>query len=271
MEVGILAAAVKDVRDENRKVGSRPAEGMGGLAKGLAIIEAFSDRPVQSVADAARASGATRASARRCLLTLLELGYVERVGREFQPAERLLNLGKVSSKTERLARLSHPLLELARDELNESVSLAILQGGFTLFVARAEAAHLVSTGVRIGAHLPVYCSATGRVFLAQMTDVEVLRLIGRAPLVQRSPRTITDPHEVVNKVKEVRRDGFAISDEELELGMRSLAVPVFDAEGRLLAALSASASSGRIRVSDLRRRFVPVLQRTSEAITRAIA
>jgi IclR family transcriptional regulator, pca regulon regulatory protein len=266
-----MAVPVKDTSDENRKGGTRPAESMGGLAKGLAIIEAFSHRPLQSVADAARASGATRASARRCLLTLVELGYVERVGREFQPTERLLNLGKGFSKTERLAKLSHPLLELARDELNESISLAILEGSFTLFVARAEAAHIVSIGVRIGAHLPVYCSATGRVFLAQMTDAEVLRLIGRAPLAQRSPRTITDPHEVVNKVREVRRDGFAISDEELEVGMRSVAVPVFDAESKLLAALSASASSGRIRVSDLRRRFVPVLQRTSEAITRAIA
>jgi IclR family transcriptional regulator, pca regulon regulatory protein len=266
-----MAAAVKEARDENQKGAARPAEGMAGLAKGLAIIEAFSYHPVQSVADAARASGATRASARRCLLTLVELGYVERVGREFQPAKRLLNLGKVPSKTERLAKLSHPLLELARDELNEAVSLAILQGGFTLFVARAEAAHIVSISVKIGAHLPVYCSATGRVFLSQMTDTEVFRLIGRAPLAQRSPRTITDPCEVVEKVREVRRDGFAISDEELELGLRSLAVPVFDAEGKLLAALSASTSSARIRVGDMRRRFVPVLQRTSESITRAIA
>jgi len=262
---------VKNVKLGNRNASPRPAEGMGGLAKGLAIIEAFAHRPVQSVADAARASGATRASARRCLLTLVELGYVERVGREFQPRERLLNLGRGASQTERLAELSQPLLALARDELNESISLAILQGNFTLFIARAEAAHIVSTGVRVGAHLPVYCSATGRVFLAEVSDAQVLRALGPGPFPQRSPRTVTDPHEILAKVKEVRADGFAICDEELALGMRSLALPVRDGDGKVLAALSVSAFSARVRVGDLRRRFVPVLRQTSEAITRAIA
>jgi IclR family transcriptional regulator, pca regulon regulatory protein len=266
-----MATTVRDVNSGNRKASPRPAEGMGGLAKGLAIIEAFAHRPIQSVADAARASGATRASARRCLLTLVELGYVERVGREFQPRERLLNLGRGASQTERLAELAQPLLALARDELNESISLAILQGSFTMFVARAEATHIVSTGVRVGAHLPIYCSATGRVFLAEMSDADVLRVLDATPRPQRSPRTLTEPREILAKVKEVRADTFAICNEELELGMRALALPVRDGSGRVIAAVSASASSARIRVTDLRRRFVPVLRRTSEAITRAIA
>jgi IclR family pca regulon transcriptional regulator len=100
---------------------------MGGLAKGLAIIESFAAHEVMSVADAARASGATRAAARRRLLTLNELGYVEHYGREFRPLERLCRLGGTTTKRERLARLAQPLLARARDELNESVSLAVLE------------------------------------------------------------------------------------------------------------------------------------------------
>src|SRR3979490_1232663 len=129
-------------------------EGMGGLAKGLAIIEAFAAHDVMSIADAARAAGATRAAARRCLLTLNELGYVERYGREFRPLERLRRLGGTMTKRDRLARLAQPLLVRARDELKESVSLAVLESETTLFIARADAEHIISTGVRIGAHMP---------------------------------------------------------------------------------------------------------------------
>src|SRR5260370_36676094 len=99
------------------------SEGMGGLAKGLAIVEAFATHGVMSIADAARASGATRAAARRCLITLAELGYVERFGREFRPLARLRRLGDATTKRDQLARLAQPLLARARDELTESVSL----------------------------------------------------------------------------------------------------------------------------------------------------
>src|SRR5258705_10217836 len=101
-------------------------EGMGGLAKGLAIIEAFAVHDVMSVAEAARASGATRAAARRCLLTLNELGYVERYGREFGPLERLRRLGGTTTKRERVARLAQPLLVRARGELNETDTRDVL-------------------------------------------------------------------------------------------------------------------------------------------------
>ena len=193
-------------------------EGMGGLAKGLAIIEAFAVHDVMSVADAARESGATRAAARRCLLTLNELGYVERYGREFRPLERLRRLGGTTTKRERLARLAQPLLVRARDELNESVSLAVLESQTTLFIARAEAEHIVSTGVRIGAHLPSYCSATGRVLLSQFSDKEVLERLGRKRLQARTSRTLTKPSEIVTEIRSVREKGHAISDEELEVG-----------------------------------------------------
>jgi len=221
-----------------------------------------------SVADAARASGATRAAARRCLLTPNELGYVERYGREFRPLERLRRLGGTTTKRERLARLAQPLLARARGELNESVWLAVLEGQTTLFIARAEAEHIVSTGVRIGAHLPFYCSATGRVLLSQFYDKEVLERLGRKRLPARTSRTLTKPSEIVTEIRSVREKGYAISDEELEVGLRSLAVPVAGSTGEIVAAVSVSASSARVRAIDSSERFFQSCNRAPGCLSR---
>jgi IclR family pca regulon transcriptional regulator len=244
-------------------------EGMGGLAKGLAIIEAFAIHDAMNVADAARAAGATRAAARRCLLTLHELGYVERTGREFRPLQRLRRLGGATTKRDRLIRLAQPLLERARDDLKESVSLAVLEGDTSLFIARAEAEHIVSTGVRVGAHLPAYCSATGRVLLSQFTDREILDRIGRKPLPARAPRTLTRPTDIVAEIRSVGQKGYAISDEELELGLRSLAVPVAGPNGEIVAAASVSASSARVRTAELSKRFLPALRTCARMLVEA--
>jgi IclR family pca regulon transcriptional regulator len=251
--------AVKQTADRDAARPVRAAEGMGGLAKGLAVIEAFSRVGVLNVADAARAADATRAAARRCLLTLADLGYVERIGREFRPLPRLRNLGRGSDLRARLAEESGPVLAKARDALNESVSLAVLDGDDVLFIARAEAQHIVSTGVRVGAHLPAYCSATGRVLLAARTDADLRVLLGRKPFPARTPHTLTSPAAVFREIRAVEAAGYAISDEELEIGMRSLAVPVRDGQGAIIAALSVSAFAARVSRDDLRTRFRTVL------------
>jgi IclR family transcriptional regulator, pca regulon regulatory protein len=260
---------MRETADDDEAPAKSRSEGMGGLAKGLAIIEAFATHDLMSVAAAARASGATRAAARRCLLTLNELGYVERYGREFRPLAKLRRLGGTTTKRDRLARLAEPHLVRARDELKESVSLAVLEGDTTLFIARAEAEHIVSTGVRIGAHLPAYCSATGRVLLGQFADKDILERIGRKPLPARTPRTLTKPNEIVAAIRLVRAKGYAISDEELELGIRALAVPVAGAAGEIVAAVSVSASSARVRATDLSKRFLPVLQLCAQMLAKA--
>jgi IclR family transcriptional regulator, pca regulon regulatory protein len=256
---------------QNAGRAARTSEGMGGLAKGLAIIEAFATYGVLNIADAARASGATRAAARRCLITLTELGYVELSGREFRPLARLRKLGGATSKRDQLARLAQPILERGRDELAESVSLAVLDDDKSFFIARAEAEHIVSTGVRIGAHLPAYCSATGRVLLSQFTDKEILKRLGQKPLPQRSVRTLIKPTDILIQIRSVREKGYAISDEELALGIRALAAPVPGPNGEIVAAVSVSAASARVRTSDLRRRFLPVLQSCARMLAEAIS
>jgi IclR family pca regulon transcriptional regulator len=243
---------------------------MGGLAKGLAIIEALGAHGVLSVSDAARASEISRAAARRCLITLTELGYVEHSGREFRPTARLKRLGGASTPRDRIARLAEPLLKRARDQLAESVSLAVLDDDRPLFIARAEAEHILSTGVRVGAHLPAYCSATGRVLLGQFAEAEVVQRIGRKPFPARTPHTITKLAPLLVEIQAVRKRGYAISDEELELGMRALAVPVTGDGSEIVAAISVSAASARVRAADLRNHFLPVLQACSKSLSDSI-
>jgi IclR family transcriptional regulator, pca regulon regulatory protein len=249
---------------------ARPADGMGGLAKGLAIVEAFSAHEVMSIADAARAAGTTRASARRCLITLTELGYVAQSGREFRPLSRLRKLGGLPSKRDRLAQLAQPLLAAARDALAESVSLAVLDNNQPLFIARAEAQHIVATGVRVGANLPAYCSATGRVLLSQFSDQDIVERLGAQPLAQRTPRTLTKIPDLLAEIESVRQQGYALTDEELELGLLSLAVPVVGANNEIIAAVSVSATSARVKNLGLRQCAFPALQACAKALVKAL-
>ncbi len=250
-------------------VGER-REAMAGLAKGLAIIEAFSVMSTMTVADAARASGTTRAAARRCLLTLVDLDYLEHSGREFRPLAKLRRLGGNASGRDRLVHVAQPLLERARDELAESVSLAVLDDDQSLFIARAEAEHIVSTGVRVGAYLPLYCSATGRVLLGGHADADILERLRRRPLPARTPHTLTKPPQVLAAIRTAEQNGYALSDEELELGIRALAVPVVGADDAIIAAVSVSASSARVKVGDLRKRMLPLLLHCAEQISRSL-
>jgi IclR family transcriptional regulator, pca regulon regulatory protein len=249
----------------------RVPEGMAGLAKGLAILEAFADNKGKrlTVADAARASGATRASARRCLLTLCKLGYLEHDGKFFRPQPRILSLSLAYSEGRTLPQVAQPILAAARDALAESVSLAILNGDSSLFVARAEAERLVSSGVSIGARLPLYCSATGRILLGNWDERNITTYLERTTLVARTRRTLVKKAAILDAVRTATTLGFAISDEELELGLRSIAVPVFDSRRALIGAMSASASSARVSVTQMTRNFVPVLQQNAEKLGRA--
>ena len=243
---------------------------MAGLAKGLAIIEAFSVTPVMSVADAARASGATRAAARRCLLTLVELKYLELSGREFRPLPRLRRLGGTTSGRDQIINIALPLLKRTCDALEESVSLAVLDDDQSLFIARAEADHIVSTGVRVGAYLPLYCSATGRILLGGLADAEIQKRLRRTSIVARTPKGLTKPAELLAAIRTAERNGYAITDEELALGIRSLAVPVIGPGGEVVAAVSVSAAPARVKVIDLRKRMLPSMLTCAGQISSAL-
>jgi IclR family pca regulon transcriptional regulator len=261
----------RDMEDNGKLEKLRAPEGMGGFAKGLAIIEAFSEvRREMTVAKAAQAAGLSRASARRCLLTLAELGYVHQFGSTYLPTPRMLRLGDAFFESSTLPQLAQSHLDDARDELNESVSLAVLEEGHSVFVARSEVTRPVSTYVRLGAKLPAFPSATGRVLLADLGDEDLNTYLATASLAQLSPKTETDPDRLRTLIAIVRDRGFSVICEELELGMLAMAVPVRNRNGRTIAALSISASIARVGLTQAEREFLPVLLARADALSRML-
>lgn len=243
---------------------------MAGLAKGLMILEAFApERSALSVADAARCTGVTRAAARRCLLTLTALGYLVQEGRVFHPLPRLMRLGGAYLGTSPLPEAARPVLIAARDALEESVSLAVLEDGHAAFIARAEARRIVETGVKVGARLPLWCSATGRMLLAGEPEETVRAVLAAARLERRTPRTLVTMDDILGAVATARAHSVAICDEELELGLRAMAVPVRDPAGRTAAVMSVSTSSARVRLSEMRETMLPVLRHHAAMLERS--
>jgi len=253
------------------KPSGRAPEGMGGLAKGLAIIEAFSlQHREMSVARAAQAAGISRASARRCLLTLTELGFLRRIGPSYLPTPRMLRLGEAYFEATSLPQLAQPHLDMARDALNESVSLAVLQDDVAVFVARAQVARPVATYARLGIALPAYASATGRVLLAARSDEEIEAYLDRAEIVSHSPKTVVDRGRILELIMTARESGYSLSSEQFELGIFALALPVFDAKGDTVASISISASMARMSPEQAEREYLPVLRERADAISRML-
>ncbi len=241
-------------------VGAERIEAMGGLAKGLAILECFSaETPRLTLAEAARRTGLSRAAARRCLITLLEFGYVAQDGRDFMPQPRLLRLGYAFLSSTPLAKLALPVLEATQASLDEAVSLAILDGNEVVFIARSAPRRMVSLGPGVGSRLPSWCSATGRVLLAGLVEGEATKRLKGLAFEPLTARTVKGRIAVMKSIATASRDGFAISDEELELGLRSLAVPVRTTSGTVTAALSVSTQPARTNLRELRGKVLPVM------------
>lgn len=246
-------------------------EGMSGLAKGLAVLEAFGgESPRLTISEVAAAVGQSRATARRCLLTLTDLGFLSSDGKYFSPSPRVLRLGAVYADTAQLPQLAQPHLAAVREQVNESVSLAVLDGDESLFVARSEARLIVTTGVRVGARLPLYASATGLVLLAGLPVEELRNYLGRTDLKAMTAHTPTSAAEIEDRVDRARQTGAAVSDEELQLGLRAVAVPVVDSTGRTVATMSISSPPSRMSLDSLHDDVLPVLRLHAEALGRQL-
>jgi IclR family pca regulon transcriptional regulator len=247
-------------------------EAMAGLAKGLAILECFGDStPRLTLAEAARRTGLSRPTARRCLLTLLELGYVAQDGRHFTPQPRMLRLGYAFLSATPLPRLAQPLLESVQAAIGEAVSLAILDGPEVVFVARAEPPRrMVSISLAVGSRLPASCSATGRILLAGLPDEEAAARLEAMERPALTPRSATTPEEALARVRAAREAGYAISDEELEPGLLSMAVPVRDLSGAMIAAISVSTQPSRRSLADMQRDVLPWLQEAAGRLSASL-
>ena len=244
---------------------------MGGLAKGLAVIETFTaDRPRQTIAEVAAASGLDRATARRCLLTLAQLGYADYDGKFFTLTPRVLRLGTACLAAMPLPQVVQPWLDQLSDELGESTSVSIIDGGDIVYVARAARKKVMSISLMPGSRLPAYCTSMGRVLLSALPEADARAILTRAPLLARTPRTVTDPEALMSELARVRAEGFAMIDQEVELGLRSIAVPLRNVHGRTVAALNLGLPAMGDDCESLAPRYLPALRRIQSEVARVL-
>lgn len=217
---------------------------MGGLAKGLAVIETFSaEHPRQSISEVAAASGLDRATARRCLLTLAHHGYADYDGKFFTLTPRVLRLGTACLATMPLPQIVQPFLDDLSERVGQSSSVSILDGGEIVYVARAAQKRVMSIALMPGSRLPAYCTSMGRVLLAALPEGEAARILGPGPLPRRTARSLTDPQAVLAELARVKAQGYALIDQEVEEALCSIALPILNARGRVVAALNIGAAA----------------------------
>ena len=212
---------------------------MSGLSKGLSVIETFTaDRPSQSIAQVAAASGLDRATARRCLLTLAHEGYAHWDGKFFTLTPRILRLGTACLATMPLPHIVQPMLDQLSDAIGQSTSVSILDGADIVYVARAAQRKVMSIALMPGSRLPAYCTSMGRVLLAALPEDQARAILGTSPLPARTESTMTDPLAIMVEISRVRAQGYALINQEVEQGLQSMALPLRNARGKVIAAIN---------------------------------
>lgn len=242
------------------------------VEKAFRLLQSFSaERSAMTVSEAAAATGLSRATARRILLTLERLGFAETDGRRFQLTAGVLRLGYGYLAALPFWEHAQPHMRALSDELRESSSMATLDGGEIVYVARVPASRSMTITLNVGSRLPAYPTSMGRVLLASLPERELASYLDSVELERLTPHTITDPAALRAELNRVAEQGYAMVDGEREEGIRSAAAPVRNSTGRVLAALNVSANAARVSLEELRSRFVPRLLETAEAITKDIA
>ncbi|MEU0031398.1 IclR family transcriptional regulator C-terminal domain-containing protein [Streptomyces sp. NPDC006335] len=237
------------------------------LERGLAVIRAFdADHPQLSLTEVARTCGLTRAAARRFLLTLADLGYVRADGRAYRLTPRVLELGYSYLSSFSLAQLAQPHLEQLVDRTRESSSLCVLDGDDIVYVARVPARRIMTAAITVGTRFPAHVTSVGRVILAGLPGEELEVRLDRAELSPLTARTIASADLLRAELERVRRQGYALVDQELEEGLRSIAAPVRDRGGEVVAAVNIPVQAGRTTLAAVRRDLLPALLETVAGI-----
>jgi IclR family pca regulon transcriptional regulator len=237
------------------------------LERGLSVIRAFdSEHRELGLSEVARATGLTRAAARRFLLTLVELGYVRAAGGRFSLRPRVLELGFAYLSSLTLPEVALPHMEALVAKINESSSISVLDEDDIVYVARVPTRRIMSITLAVGTRLPAYATSMGRVLLAALPDAELDERLARIDVRPLTPRTVKDRDALRAVIEQVRRQGYAVTDQELEQGLRSAAVPLHDASGAVIAALNVSVHASRATMAELRTRFLPPAREAAAAI-----
>lgn len=242
---------------------------MLSFARGLAVLRAFGDgRAALAVAEVAKRTGMSRAAARRCLHTLAVLGYAQARDGAYALTPVVLALGQAYLGSSPVTRVAQPVLERVSEQLHESSSLAVLEGDDIVYLARASTRRILAIGLSVGSRLPAVCTSMGRVLVAALPEAARTHYVATLPLVRHTPKTIVDRRTFKAELARVQAQGYAIVDEELELGLRSIAVPVARADGTVLAAINVGAHAARLDRRALKRDVLPVLQSAAAEIAR---
>ena len=240
--------------------GARRTDFVQSLDRGLAVIRCFSsEHPSLTLSEVAERTGLTRAAARRVLLTLQELGYVGSSGRQFSLRPRVLALGYAYLSSFSVAQIAQPHLEDLAEELHESCSVSVLDGDDLVYVARASANRIMTIALTVGTRLPPYPTSMGRVLLAHLPESELDAHLSRTTRRRLTDHTVVDEQELRALLATVRSQGWAAVDQELEAGVRSIAVPIRDGSRKVVAAINASAHAARVPMRTLEKQFLPRL------------
>lgn len=245
----------------------RNSDFVQSLDRGLAVIRAFGpDRERLSLSEVARATGLTRAAARRFLLTLVKLGYVRSDGREFSLRPRVLELGYAYLSGLALPEVAAPHMEELVARLHESSSISVLDGHHIVYVVRVPTKRIMTVAISVGTRFPAYATSMGRVLLAAMSQDDLDRYLAEAVLEPFTSRTVTDPGRLREIVGDVARQGYAIVDQELEEGLRAVAAPIRGAADVGHAAINVSAHASRVSMAALRSEILPELLKAARQI-----
>jgi IclR family pca regulon transcriptional regulator len=238
------------------------------FARGLEVIRSFSQQaPTQTLSEVAQRTGLTRAGARRILLTLQALGYVDSDGRQFRLTPRILDLGFAYLSSMPFWSLAEPEMESLADEIGESCSAAVLEGTDVVYVLRVHTHKIMRTSLGVGSRLPAYCTALGRVLLAGLDDAELRQRLKDSSVQRNTAHTITDIEELVTRIGQVRRQGWSLVDQELEEGLISVAAPIINRNGRVVAAINISGQVNRTGVQAMQERYLPALLQRASSIS----
>ena len=244
---------------------------IASFAKGLRVLECFgAEHPRRSVSEVAAATGLDRATARRCLLTLHAEGYAEYDGKYFTLTPRTLRLGMGALASLPLSQVVQPWLDQLTEQIGQSCSVSILDGAEIVYLARAAQRRVMSIGLMPGSRLPAHCTSMGRVLLAALPDAEARAIVEGSDLTPRTAFSLTDPEEVLVRIAEVGRLGYALIDQEVETGLRSIAVPVLDARGATVAALNTGMAATQDGAETLVRDYLPALQKVQAGLRRVL-
>lgn len=247
----------------------RNRDHVASLERGLAVLETLCAHPRGlTLSETAALTGLTRAGARRLLLTLKAIGYVSADRRSFVPSPKIVALANRVSRDLPFRAIAETAMARVSAVLGESCSAAVLDGNDIVYVARVAGERILTVALDVGSRLPAWCTAMGRVLLAGLPDAELDRRIAATRPVRLTPSTLTDHRQIHAAIVKARTEGFAISDEELEQGLRSIAVPVRNADGEVFAAINVATVPARFPVEEMVSRILPLLLQAAAEIER---